>query len=478
MPAFDNFVKGWLEEVRDELRTNERGFLPSRRPKLASTIEESFLSTQESRKVLAYYVYPLTSQHKDDGASSSIGGKTAEPDLTRMARLSQLYFNWSKEAILSKFRTILGPGVVARRLRQEILEHNDGAGEGPWAALVESPASKAVRRHMLGLDGEGMEASSNAQRTSKAAAVTTSQKKQRPLHESPNATRITDFFAKAGISSRSDSTTTISRATSTNESVTQSTGGLGSVQILAVKMQRRHAALDPFLDYRVLISMEEFTKAAEMGIDAKLDAELAAARAHDRVEDDPSDAEMDDDEGGAGARSTTAHPKRIPPDTPLLMWIPEPFLKLSISGSAPLSSFLRELERKAEAARIKASRKPIASSRAKAAQRTLNDFVKPSSNPSLTTGAGVSRGQVAKASPFTAGQTMQKERELDSVTAATPMTPRKQLRVPSGMQRRTESFPSSSTTPVPTTTFALASAAKGDRLIGTYRCRTEPRRKR
>lgn len=408
--AFQTFVRTWLEEVREELRTNERGFLPNRRHKLASTIQGSFLSTEESRRVLAYYVYPLTSESTGKDAAV-VGSKSAEIDLTRLARLAQLYFHWSKEAILSKFRTILGPGVVARQLRQEILEHNDGAGEGLWAALVESPATKALRRHNFGLNDQG--SSDNRQAASKAAAVAASQKKQRPLHDSPNATRITDFFAKAGLHS------------SRNEvSVPSTEETRGSVEILAIKMQRRHAALAPFLDYRVLVSVEELNKTTEAGIDVQMDAELAAARA----QSNESESEADEEEEGVAPKGKTASTKRVAPDAPLLMWIPEPFLKLSVSGSAPLAAFLKELERKAAATRRKGTKK--AASASKAGQTTLNAFVKPGAKPFLASQAALPKPSLPKLT------------QKDSLPAA-PRTPR-QLRVPSGLRtlsRRTESFP-------------------------------------
>lgn len=432
---FGNFLKTWLEEVREELRTNARGFLPSKRPKLASTIEDSFLSTPESRKVLAYYVYPLTSQSSGKGGDTLIQTRTSEPDLTRLARLSQIYFNWSKEAILGKFRTILGPGVVVRRLRQEVLEHNNGAGEGPWAALVESPASKGVRRHMLGLDAESLpssRASGSNSSGSKAAAGAATQKKQRPLHESPNATRITDFFAKAAIRPDADAAS----AKNAEEPTRSRTPTMRSVEILAIRMQRRHAALDPFLHYRILVSMEEHAKAAESGIDSQLDAELAANRAQNDESD--TDAQGDEDEENRRKKPGTATDKPAPGD-PLLMWIPEPLLKLSYSGAAPLAAFFQEVERKAAAARAKETKKTNPSAKSKAGQMTLTSFVRPSTKPSLANKATSTTTKKSSMSAVTAPPVPQSESSIP----ATPRTPR-QLRVPNGMQRgmrRTESVP-------------------------------------
>ncbi|EST05156.1 XPG N-terminal [Kalmanozyma brasiliensis GHG001] len=419
-PTFASFLATWLEEVREELRTNERGFLPSRRPKLASTIEDHFLSTKESRMVLAFYVYPLTS--KSDSKTVDLVQKLAGPDLGRLARLSQIYFNWSKEAILGKFRTILGPGVVVRRLRQEVLEHNGGADEGPWGALVESPASKSVRRHMLGLD---------AGTTSNTTAASVGPKKQRPLHESPNATRITDFFAKTALAS--------APADPVFEPSGSHTSQMRSVDILAIKMQRRHAALDPFLDFRVLMSMEEHARAAEAGIDPRLDAELAASRAlHDGSYTDTPDI---DEEENFRRKPGTAKPS---PDAPLLMWIPEPLLRLSYSGASLLTAFLQEVERKAAASKAKKAPK------SKSGQMTLTSFVRPT-KPSLAQKLtmGKSFAAAAPVSSFAAPApapsfTAAAAAPSDTVGSSASRTPR-QLLVPTGLQkrgmRRTESVP-------------------------------------
>ncbi|KAJ9479342.1 Holliday junction resolvase YEN1 [Pseudozyma hubeiensis] len=427
--VFETFLKAWLEEVREELRSNQRGYLPSRRPKLASTIEESFLSTPESRRVLAYYVYPLTSQSKDKDIIDLMKSKMKVPDLTRLARLSQIYFNWSKDAILSKFRTILGPGMVARRLRQEVLEVTDIDEEGPWAALVESPASKAVRQHALGLDKGTASASTTTQSTDSSAAT---QKKQRPLHESPNATRITDFFAKAAIDNSARMPTPSVRSHNRSAPL-----HANSIAILAMKMQRRHAALVPFLDYRVLVGMEEFTQLAEAGIDANLDAELAARRAQN--DDSDSEAFADAEEEPAATLKSGTASKRPDPASPLLMWIPEPFLELSASGAAPLKAYLKELEKKAAALRAKEMKKKVATiAKGRQNQTTLTSFVKPVAKPSLTS---QQIKTMPKAVP-SATKSSLVQVTTESVSG-TPRTPR-QLRVPSGMQRglrRTESVP-------------------------------------
>lgn len=423
-PKFERFLKTWRENVREELRTNKIGFLPSKRPKLASTIPNNFLSTPESRKVLAYYLYPLTSQSNKqfDPSFFYFKGGMAEPDLKRLARLTQIYFKWSKEAILSKFRTILGPGVVVRRLRQESLEIT--------AWTEEQVMSWRVRQQFIFID-----VASVARRVS----VSTTQQKSRALHDSPNATRITDFFAKAAIATR-PCAGTAETVDHLETSLSSLPAFRSSVKILAIKMQRRHAALDPFRDFRVLVPMEEFAELAQLGIDDALDTRLASERMQgnesdtDRLGDQQEDTRTRPKSGMAG--------KRPDPGSPLLMWIAEPLLELSTSGAGPLHEFLDEVEKKAAAAQAKELRKKAATeARSKANQTTLSPFIESSVKPSL-------RNQV-KATPKgpqssdTSSKRSSLVQESTSGAVEAPHTPR-QLRVPSGMQRslrRTESVP-------------------------------------
>ncbi|CCF52440.1 hypothetical protein NDA11_006921 [Ustilago hordei] len=395
---FASFLSTWLEEVREELRTNNLGFLPSRRPKLASTIKDSFLATPESRRVLAFYVYPLTS---NKGSSVKMEGKGGEPDLQRLASLVQLYFQWSKEAILGKFRRVLGPGVVVRRLRQQVVEVVDGGGsEGPWGALVDSPSSKGVRRYRLGLAAPN-----------DAGEEGGKEGKEKPMHESPNATRITDFFSRTAITSQLP--TTLPR-------VSMEGAQTPTLDIKAIRLQRRHAALAPFLDYRCLVSVEEFALAAEKGIDASFDAELKVGRTQ---QDGESETEVEDVEDGPSRGGKVDDGKE-----PLLMWIPEPLLQLSVSGGDKLQSFIKDLERKNAA---KSAKKPSsgAGGGGKKGQMSLMSFVKPGAKPSLSsmTTRSFAHGGTTKSQP---------PREE-------PMTPRtsRQLRIPSGLMRRTESVP-------------------------------------
>lgn len=306
--AFSAFLGTWLEGVREELRTNARGFLPSRRPKLADALD-GFLGTPDSRRVLAYYLYPVTTRREVDWSKST-------PDMARLAALAQMQFKWAPDAVLAKFRTTVVPGVVVRRVRREILELNGGAVEGPWAELVESPATKAVKRHLAG-KGKDKE-------------------KEKPIWDSPNATRITDFFAKSTLTptSTSTSTSTPGRDREARRDVE------ASVEIVAIKMVRRHAALAPFRDYRALVAVDSILQEVE----SALDASASSPREDQEV------------------------------FKPLLLWIAAPFLELSTSGVQPLQLFNARQKAKSKA-------KPRPKTTKVQGQTTLNGFVKPMAKP-------------------------------------------------------------------------------------------------
>lgn len=411
-PRFTSFLTTWLEDVREELRTNSRGHLPNRRPKLASTVRDTFLATVESRRVLTCYVYPLTSAGKE----AEVRGKGGEPDLEQLASLAQQYFQWSKEAILGKFRRVLGPGVVVRRLRQEIVELVDGGGvEGPWGSLVDSPGSKALRRFRLGLDVNPREESASGVKDKGGNGG------KKPMHESPNATRITDFFSRTGLTSPPSPPSPSSRPTPSSTSISPSaTRPAPTLKIEVIKLQRRHASLVPFLDYRVLVPMEEFTLTTERGVDPQLDAEFRT----NRIQEQESDTELDKE-------LTTTKVERVDDSKePLLMWIPEPLLELSVSGGEKLKAFKSEVEKKAAGKIKKANATGKGDSGGgggRKGQMSLIAFVQPGAKASISSKNPTGIGK--KATIIDRGEE--------------PVTPRttRQVRIPSGLLRRTESLP-------------------------------------
>ena len=114
------FLTSWREALRNELRTNSRGHLGSKKPSLAKTISESFPDID----ILLSYTNPITSA-TDAGARRTHTPPEwkREPDLAKLARVCELHFEWGlKDIIIKRFRTVLWPSIVLRALRRSALE--------------------------------------------------------------------------------------------------------------------------------------------------------------------------------------------------------------------------------------------------------------------------------------------------------------------------------------------------------------------
>ncbi|PWY99515.1 hypothetical protein BCV70DRAFT_201081 [Testicularia cyperi] len=461
-PRFRRFVLSWLEEIRAELRSNEQGKLTSRRPQLASSLSDLFLSTERSRHVLACYVYPLTSANS---ASSSSSNEQlvwpSLPNLTRLAHISQFFFRWSRATLLARFRSTVWPGIVSRKLRQEALEINGDAEEGPWGALVESPASKAVRRYME----DRHKASATQDQDRATSPISSGRAQEKTIHSSPKSARITDFFARNSSTARADA-----GLGGTADAIRRCAQ---SLNVVSITMQRRHAALAPFLDYRCQVEVIDWFHAANRGIDEKLEAEIEAACSTTLAEgSDPSDAvdsascEEGDTEGReivsempASSTKAAKTSPRAKPEDPLLLWVPEPLLRHSVSANAILSAFLAKLEEKEKkkAASIGSRSRKQAAGRG---QQSLTMFMKPVAKASLIQAPSKVRSprKASRSQPADIGPTVTSAHQGpitigsdpsepdSSVSVPVPRTPAR-LVIPESMQRplaRTESFPSKS----------------------------------
>ncbi|KAI9512138.1 hypothetical protein F5148DRAFT_1280054 [Russula earlei] len=114
------FLTKWREALRNELRTNSRGHVGSKRPSLAKAVPDSFPDVD----VLLSYANPITSA-TDAGARRTHAPPKweREPDLAKIAHLCELHFEWGlKDIIMKRFRTVLWPSIVLRFLRRSALE--------------------------------------------------------------------------------------------------------------------------------------------------------------------------------------------------------------------------------------------------------------------------------------------------------------------------------------------------------------------
>lgn len=84
------FKAAWLDEVREELRTNSQGFLPSRKPQLAASMSLRLLS----HDILQFYIFPLTSFSPSQDAPDTAFWKPNEPNIHRLAMVCTSHLGW------------------------------------------------------------------------------------------------------------------------------------------------------------------------------------------------------------------------------------------------------------------------------------------------------------------------------------------------------------------------------------------------
>jgi hypothetical protein len=164
-----DFLTMWREDLRDELRTNSRGHLSSKKPSLAKAVLDSFPNID----VLLSYTNPIISA-TDAGACRTHTPPRWEckPDLGKLAQLCELHFEWGlKDIIIKRFRTIIWPSIILQALRQSTLEaaalpeSSSMPGEKerePLQDVLETPSNLVVRHfssmglgaHSTG-DGDG-----------------------------------------------------------------------------------------------------------------------------------------------------------------------------------------------------------------------------------------------------------------------------------------------------------------------------------
>lgn len=113
------FADSWRQEVRDELRTNSRGFMTRKAISLAKSIPDTFPNID----VLLSYVNPVTSESLGHEGSNPKITWSKELDIAALASACELFFEWGyKEAIIKRFRTVIWPGAILRSLRRAVLD--------------------------------------------------------------------------------------------------------------------------------------------------------------------------------------------------------------------------------------------------------------------------------------------------------------------------------------------------------------------
>ena len=117
----EGFLAGWREQVREELKSNSKGFIGRKNPSLAKSMPNDFPDVD----IVLSYTAPITSETKG-GIDPSRFNWTKEPDIGKIAGICELYFEWGvKDVIIKRFRTVIWPSVVLRVLRRSALIADD-----------------------------------------------------------------------------------------------------------------------------------------------------------------------------------------------------------------------------------------------------------------------------------------------------------------------------------------------------------------
>ncbi|KAI0031029.1 PIN domain-like protein, partial [Vararia minispora EC-137] len=262
MAQLQAFLSEWRNAIRQELRTNSRGYLPRKQATLSQNFPEDFPDIE----VLYLYTNPVTSATDPSARRTHIPPTwPRDPDVGKIANLCELYFEWGiKEIIIKRFRTVLWDGVVLRALRRSAIELD---------ARISGPPS----------------------------VVTLSRKsaKGTPYVGTP-VSRIRSWLSSV--------------APDVNIEDLPREGEL----VLKISSTRRHASTDGLLEYRLEITPTHLVPLCAAGIQG------LRKPADTTFDVPPSQDESEDDEGGGEDGTRNKRVPKPPPD-PLSMhrvWIP------------------------------------------------------------------------------------------------------------------------------------------------------------
>lgn len=102
---YEEFLNQWRAEIRQELSTNTRGFLPSSRPRLAAAVTNRF----PNRRVVGLYLDPITSS--SPGHESDQPWGYSLPLIDRLTEFCMRHFNWNHTEVQKQFSVWLWKGV-------------------------------------------------------------------------------------------------------------------------------------------------------------------------------------------------------------------------------------------------------------------------------------------------------------------------------------------------------------------------------
>lgn len=321
----DAFLDQWRQDIRNELKTNKSGLLPSKKPSLAASLPDDF----PSLPVLVSYADPLTSENvpQKGDRKTPPGVWRSDPDPMRIASLCELYFEWGvKDVIVQRFRTVLWPGIVCRAVRRAVIDedtcrrpslpHHGSEEEDGDAAGPSSPTKR------ISFTLSTLALSSPSKRSPIAGASASD----------PSVSESFTLSTLAPLTSAPPRAATPSSPTSCAPDQ--------SPLLLEVVSQRAHVSTDSTLEYRVLVDPATLVSRAESGVRGlrpPLVGGLFGIDPEDENEDggnqDADESGSDDNVGGierletaAAAASKSGKKKRKAhrevPTTPLRLWLP------------------------------------------------------------------------------------------------------------------------------------------------------------
>ncbi|RDB18806.1 Flap endonuclease GEN 1 [Hypsizygus marmoreus] len=123
-PKLQEFLSGWREKLRSELRFNSCGLLRCRNPGIAEKITDEF----PDLTIMNNYLAPLTSwspSQPGHQVPSAAGWRAREPSIQRITAFCLQRFGWDRDAeIVKRFRTNLWEGVAFRMLCSPLVRYD------------------------------------------------------------------------------------------------------------------------------------------------------------------------------------------------------------------------------------------------------------------------------------------------------------------------------------------------------------------
>lgn len=298
---FQDYLSEWRDAMRQELRTNSRGYLSRKQAKLADALPDAF----PNLKVLRSYIQPITTE-----SEALASGKPAkvpeitwshEHSLATLARFCEEKFEWGTMAIIPKrFRSLLWHGSVIRILRRAMLDLDRGqhaswkAGHvisterpmGQDVGSVTCPPQTPTKNRILGSARGGAEIGTPSKMITKYFATVSL--------DSPKKTARDDVDTD-------DEHVLISKISASTT---------------------KHPQTDYMLEYRVELDPYQLIHLTQSGIEGVRDEP-----ADDTGGSEVGDAGEDDDEDGPAAGKKKRKGKVVDPFSLHRIWVPASMLR-------------------------------------------------------------------------------------------------------------------------------------------------------